>query len=341
MLAATTGSRSLTPMSEIETASNRAAPESKAPRRGPPAAHLVAGDYVGQQASVAAQAIRRMDLRPGLERSFDDDAPVGAVLGQDPAPGESVARGGMVTLYVAAPSAGASGKPPGPPDGQQITAPVVIPAADSLGAASSQAPAPTRRSRKPGLAGSAAAQEPDLVPAPQPLLRREEDTDEELVAHTNDVFSGRTTELPAWHRAYSRRIEWRLGLATPRRLLKSAAIVLAVVVPAVLIERLAVVPHPRPAAVPRIAGHEASAAVPVLHRSAVRPKAGPASRRHAHPAAVRTERPRSPAAQPVARTPAPQAGTGPAAAPEVPARAPASSIPAQTQEQSGGGLFSP
>lgn len=258
LLAAAACSRSLTPMSEIETAPNRATPGSKSPRRGSPAAQLVAGDYVGQQASVAAQAIRRMDLRPGLERSFDDDAPVGVVLGQDPASGESVARGGMVTLYVAAPSAGAPGKPPGPPDGQQITASVVIPAADSLGAASSEAPAPRRRSRKPGLARSA-AEEPDRVPAPQPLLGHEEDPDEGLLAHTNDVFAGRTTELPAWHRAYSRRIEWRLGLGTPRPLLKSAAIVLAVVVPAVLIERLAVVPHPRPVAVPRVAGQDAGA----------------------------------------------------------------------------------
>jgi hypothetical protein len=166
-------------MSEIETASHRAAPRAKAPRRGPPTAQLVAGDYVGQQASVAAQAIRRRDLRPGLERSFDDDAPVGVVLGQDPAPGESVPRGGMVTLYVAAPSAGAPGKAPGPRDGQQTTAPFVIPAAAPLGpSASSDAPPPTRRSRKPGLAVST-AQEPDVVPAPQPLLRREEDSDEE------------------------------------------------------------------------------------------------------------------------------------------------------------------
>lgn len=322
-------------MSEIETGSNRAAPGSKSPRRGPPAARLVAGDYVGQQASVAAQAIRRMDLRPGLERSFDDHAPVGAVLGQDPAPGESVARGGMVTLYVAAPSASAPGKAPGSPDGQQITASVVIPAA-----VAAPAPEPRRRSRKPGLARST-AQEPDLVPAPQPLVPREEDTDEELLAYTNDVFSGRTTELPAWHRAYSRRIEWRLGLGTPRRFLKSAAIVLAVVAFAVLIKRLAVAPHPRPTAGSHINGQEAGTAVPVLHRFTVRPKAEPASRHRAHPAAVRTERPRSPAAQRVPRTPSPQAGVGRAAAPEVPARAPTSSIPAQTQEQSGGGLFSP
>jgi hypothetical protein len=324
-------------MSEIETAPKRPAPGSKSPHRGSPAAQLVAGDYVGQQASVAAQAIRRMDLRPGLERSFDDNAAVGLVLGQDPAPGESVARGGMVTLYVAAPTGAPA---PGPADGQKIAAPAVIPAAPPLGASPpSDMSVPRRRSRKPGLAGST-AQEPDLAPAPQPL-RREEDTDEELLAHTNEVFSGRTTEMPAWHRPYSRRIEWRLGLGTPRRLLKSAAIVLAAVAFAVLIERLAVVPHPRPAAGPRVAGQVAGAAVPVVHRSAVRPKAVPASRHRAHRAAVRTERQRSRASQRLARAPAPQAGSGPAAAVEVPARAPASSIPAQTQEQSGGGLFSP
>jgi hypothetical protein len=327
-------------MSETKVAFNRAAPGAKSPHRGPQAARLVAGDYVGQQASVAAQAIRRMDLRPGLERSFDDDAPVGVVLGQDPAPGESVVRGGMVTLYVAAPSAGAQGKPPSAPD-DEITAPVVIPAAAPLGApASSDAPAPRRRSRKPGLA-EFAAQEPDVVPAPQPLLRREEDPDEELLANTNAVFSGRTAELPAWHRPYSRRIEWRLGLGTRRRLLKSVAIVLAVVASAVVLERLAVAPHARPAAVPHFNGQELGTAVPVLHRSAARPMTARASRRRAHAAAVRTERRGAAAAQRVARAPAPQVGSGPAAAVEVPARAPASSIPAQTQEQSGGGLFSP
>jgi len=301
----------------------------------------VAGDYVGQQASVAAQAIRRMDLRPGLERSFDDDAVVGVVLGQDPAPGESVARGGMVTLYVAAPSAGAPGKAPGPPDGQQITAPVVMPAAAPPGASASlDTPAPRRLSRKPGLAGSA-AQEPDLVPAPRPLLRREEDTDEELLAHTNDVFSGRTTELPAWHRPYSRRIEWRLGLSTPRRIIKGTALVLAVLASAVLVERLAVKPHARPATVARITTSETGAAISVVRRSAAPPPARRPPRRRPHPAAVGTDKRRAKAAQAVDATPVPQALSRPAGAAEVPARAPDSSVPAQAPETSSGGLFSP
>ena len=85
--------------------------------------------------------------------------------------------------------------------------------------------------------------------------------------------------------------------------------------------------HPRPTVGHRINGQEAGAAVPVVPRSAVRPKVRPASRHRAHPAAVRTERPRSPAAQRVARTTAPQDGSGPAEAVEVPARAPTARLP--------------
>jgi hypothetical protein len=62
------------------------------------------GDYVGQPAGEAAQAVRRAGLRPGLDRSFGCPAElIGLVVAQDPAAGGVLARNGMVTLYVAAP----------------------------------------------------------------------------------------------------------------------------------------------------------------------------------------------------------------------------------------------
>ena len=72
--------------------------------RGSPGGRLLVGEYVGQAAGAAAQAIRRAGLRPGLDRSFGC-APdlVGQVVGQEPLPGSDLGRNGLVTLYVAAP----------------------------------------------------------------------------------------------------------------------------------------------------------------------------------------------------------------------------------------------
>ena len=52
----------------------------------------------------AAQAVRRAGLRPGLDRSFGcAEELIGLVVAQEPTAGSSMARNGMVTLYVAAP----------------------------------------------------------------------------------------------------------------------------------------------------------------------------------------------------------------------------------------------
>src|SRR5665213_1481079 len=83
----------------------RAAAPARGGRRGG-AGQLAVGDYTGQPAGDAAQAVRRAGLRPGLERSFGCDASlVGLVVGQEPPAGSALARNGMVTLQVAAPGA--------------------------------------------------------------------------------------------------------------------------------------------------------------------------------------------------------------------------------------------
>jgi hypothetical protein len=65
---------------------------------------VVVRDYVGQTAAEAALAIRRAGLRPGLERAFGCEAErLGQVVAQEPATGSHLARSAMVTLYVGAP----------------------------------------------------------------------------------------------------------------------------------------------------------------------------------------------------------------------------------------------
>jgi hypothetical protein len=96
------------------------AAEYGAARRRKPLGRLLVSDYVGQTAAVAAQAIRRAGLRPGLERSLGCEPElVGQVVAQDPPSGSELARNAMLTLYVAAPGPasadeGAS-EPPAPP----------------------------------------------------------------------------------------------------------------------------------------------------------------------------------------------------------------------------------
>jgi PASTA domain len=70
---------------------------------GPGSGRLVVGDYVGQLAGDAAQAVRRAGLKPGLDRSFECEPELlGQVVAQEPVAGSDLARNGMVTLYVAA-----------------------------------------------------------------------------------------------------------------------------------------------------------------------------------------------------------------------------------------------
>ena len=65
-------------------------------------AHVLA-DYAGRGAATVADDLRRLGLRPGVQR-VDAATPeeVGAILAQDPPAGASAARNTVVTLYVGA-----------------------------------------------------------------------------------------------------------------------------------------------------------------------------------------------------------------------------------------------
>ena len=91
-------------MTDRTAVPERVTQRAKTARRGGGSGPQAVGDYVGQPAGEAAQAVRRGGLRPGLDRSFGCPAELtGLVVAQDPAAGSGLARNGMVTLYVAAP----------------------------------------------------------------------------------------------------------------------------------------------------------------------------------------------------------------------------------------------
>ena len=216
----------------------RGTQRAKSSRRGGPSGRQVVGEYVGQPAGDAAQAVRRAGLCPGLDRSFGCEAElIGLVVAQEPAAGSDLARNGMVTLNVAAPGAGPMDEQPAASetvDGSPAPAPVTsVPVEiEPL-----DAPARTRR-RKPGLAWQATrvfdpppapippecelAEEVPLAPecVPDDVYtpdveeldegRLEEPGDAELshddfVVHLDDVLAGRTDGPPAWRRVYPRR----------------------------------------------------------------------------------------------------------------------------------------
>ncbi len=92
-------------MSETTTTSEQGVRRAYTPGKGGLAGRLTVGEYVGQVAAEAAQAVRRAGLRPGLDRSFGCSPDLfGQVVAQDPPAGSELARNGLVTLYVAAPS---------------------------------------------------------------------------------------------------------------------------------------------------------------------------------------------------------------------------------------------
>jgi hypothetical protein len=207
----------------------------KSTHRGGPAGRQVVGEYVGQPAGDAAQAVRRAGLCPGLDRSFGCEAElIGLVVAQEPAAGSDLARNGMVTLYVAAPGAGPMDEEPAATDAvDEAPEPATVTAvlAESEPPDAASRPRRTRR-RKPGLARQATrvvdpppapialdgepAEEVPLAPecgSPDGELdegRLEEQSDAELlqddfVVHLDDVLGGRTEGPPAWRRVYPRR----------------------------------------------------------------------------------------------------------------------------------------
>lgn len=205
----------------------------KSTRRGGPAGRQVVGEYVGQPAGDAAQAVRRAGLCPGLDRSFGCEAElIGLVVAQEPAAGSDLARNGMVTLYVAAPGAGLMDEEPAATEAVD-EAPVTVTAVLAEIEPPDAASRPRRaRRRKPGLARQA-TRVFDPPPAPialegepageVPLApecgfpdgelhegRLEEQSDAErlqddFVVHLDDVLGGRTEGPPAWRRVYPRR----------------------------------------------------------------------------------------------------------------------------------------
>lgn len=261
-LAAGAGCGSTTPMNDRTAVASQVDERTAKPRRGGPSGRQMVGDYVGQPASDAAQAVRRAGLRPGLDRSFGC-APelVGQVVAQEPSAGSDLARNGLVTLYVAAPGVAgtaadehpAPASPPVPvaPDATDEDAPSSAEArrrrksrrATRAPQVSGTAPAPVA----PGVLRSSGARAQDAETAraegrdseavcepvwPDEGEPREEVADEhagdqlteEFVVHVEDLFAGRGR--PAWRRVYPRR-RLRVRLAGHPWLFGSAGAMLA------------------------------------------------------------------------------------------------------------------
>jgi hypothetical protein len=237
-------------MTERTAVPERVGRRAKTARRGGGSGSQAVGDYVGQPASEAAQAVRRAGLRPGLDRSFGCPAElIGLVVAQEPMAGSDLARNGMVTLYVAAPG-------DEPRGGDADTAATASGESDEKQAASepikdppsplTAMPVRARRRRKPGHAHRSAAlveTPPPPAPAveatppayspalpaveppaespvvPDGALDKDELADElgerefpheDFVVHVEDVLAGRSG--PPWRRAYPRRrARHRLG----------------------------------------------------------------------------------------------------------------------------------
>jgi len=83
-------------------------------------AHVLA-DYAGRGAANVADDLRRLGLRPGVQR-VDATTPdeVGAILAQDPPAGASAARNTVVTLYVGAAPHSTSAADPHPAEGAPV-----------------------------------------------------------------------------------------------------------------------------------------------------------------------------------------------------------------------------
>jgi hypothetical protein len=158
-------------MTDRTASAGRAVERAKSARRGGPSGRQAVGDYVGQPAGDAAQAVRRAGLRPGLDRSFGcAEELTGLVVAQEPTAGSSLARNGMVTLYVAAP--GSEPIDEGT-DAAQVESggpePAAVASVEAEQADAASAPARVRR-RKRGRARRAASVV-DAPPAPAPADR--------------------------------------------------------------------------------------------------------------------------------------------------------------------------
>lgn len=116
--------------------------------RTAPRGAVAVGDYRGVPAAQAARSVRRLGLRPGLDRQFGGEPQsFGLVVAQEPDPGGDVPRGSLVTLYVSAPSAGAQDPQPEPDSSPAISDEAEL-AARVPDAGRPARPAPVRRKRR-------------------------------------------------------------------------------------------------------------------------------------------------------------------------------------------------
>jgi hypothetical protein len=236
-----------------ETTAERAPRDggTRTPRRGGPPGRLVVGEYVGQLAADAAQAVRRSGLLPGLERSFGCDPELtGRVVAQEPAAGSDLARNGIVSLYVAAPG---TDPDPSPEHQPQPMTPSASATHDSSAEPVPRSPASLRGRRKPGLShGETRMFDPapaptlpavdmatndgeDLAEEPRDEAGQREPSDEQLMARASDVFAGRTDGTLTSQRAYAHNREAGVAasngqvrgwLATHRRVAKTTGAML-------------------------------------------------------------------------------------------------------------------
>jgi len=334
----------------------RGTQRAKSTRRGGPSGRQVVGEYVGQPAGDAAQAVRRAGLCPGLDRSFGCEAElIGLVVAQEPAAGSDLARNGMVTLYVAAPGAGPMDEEPAATEAvDEAPAPATVTAV-----LAESEPLEGEPAEEVPLApewGSADGEELDEG-------RLEEQSDAELsqddfVVHLDDVLGGRTDRTPAWRRVYPRRRTFaaltrvggiRVWLGEHSLLAKAVGAALAVWILVGLASALdsqhagtptasLASPSHRPARTrttqerPPVSAPSAASARPTARSPQVR-------RAVRHSAAPHLDRGRAPVIEAAAHPEgmAVQAPAAPPAAPPAPASAPAAPPAQQTQ----GGLFSP
>jgi PASTA domain-containing protein len=230
-------------MTDRTAVPERVSQRAKTARRSGGSGSQAVGDYVGQPAGEAAQAVRRAGLRAGLDRSFGCPAElVGLVVAQDPAAGSGLARNGMVTLYVAAPGGepldgddelapGASGaaddelRAPEPADGSPSTTPVPARPRRRKRGRAQRPPTVVEPPPAPTMPGESASEHvppqdaveplhewPAEIDAPAGALEdeptgeldeREVAHDDEFVVQVEDVLAGRSGPL-AWRGAYPR-----------------------------------------------------------------------------------------------------------------------------------------
>jgi hypothetical protein len=169
-----------------------------APRRSARGA-VVVGDYLGEPAAEAARAVRRLGLRPGLDREFGGEPhTIGLVLAQEPQPGGEAPRGAMVTLYVSAPAAGGQEPQAELDQARDVPAPSDDPPAPPSppggGSASTER---ARRKRRPAARARAVRDQP-----PPPLVQEEppapQRPDMQEGSQWRDGDQGTEVGDPAW-----------------------------------------------------------------------------------------------------------------------------------------------